>query len=275
MQIEKLIEAARNRDLTDGSALSDYFETVRLLEETNFDEAHRLIKEIRKIAGNESKRQLSSKFLEIYKKALLFDAPYDFDSFMLYVEWDRPSDKRFYLPRRKQLKKVADSLQDLADDKLDLLTISMPPGSGKSTTAIFYLTWLAGKNPEKPILGGSHSNAFLRGVYDECIRIISPEGEYLWKDVFPEVKIIKTNAQDMMIDLGRNKSDGKRFPTFEFSSIGSGNAGKVRAEQLLYCDDLVDGIEAALSKERMDKLWQWVNRTSNNHLSLKWVGVSS
>ena len=25
---------------------------------------------------------------------------------------------------------------------------------------------------------------------------------------------------------------------------------------LLYCDDLVDGIEAALSRERMDKLWQ-------------------
>jgi predicted phage terminase large subunit-like protein len=85
---------------------------------------------------------------------------------------------------------------------------------------------------------------------------MDPQGDYLWSDVFPDVQVIKTNAQDMMIDLGRNKKDGKRFSTLEFSSVGSGNAGKVRAEQLLYCDDLVDGIEAAMSRERMDKLWQ-------------------
>ena len=120
-----------------------------------------------------------------------------------------------------------------------------------TTLAIFFLTWLAGKNPDKPILGGSHSNSFLRGVYDECLRIMDPHGEYLWGDVFPGVGVTSTNAQDMKIDLGYPK----RFTTLEFSSIGSGNAGKVRAEQLLYCDDLVDGIEAALSRERMDKLW--------------------
>ena len=124
-----------------------------------------------------------------------------------------------------------------------------------TTLALFFLTWLAGRNPEKPILGGSHSNAFLRGVYDECLRILDPQGDYLWHDVFPKVQIVKTNAQDMMIDLGEDKRKGKRFATLEFSSIGSGNAGKVRAENLLYCDDLVDGLESALSKERMDKLW--------------------
>ena len=69
------------------------------------------------------------------------------------------------------------------------------------------------------------------------------------------VQVVKTNAQDMMIDLGTDPKRGKRFATLEFSSIGSGNAGKVRAENLLYCDDLVDGLESALSKERMDKLW--------------------
>ena len=77
----------------------------------------------------------------------------------------------------------------------------------------------------------------------------------MWHDVFPTVQVVKTNAQDMMIDLGTDKKRGKRFATLEFSSIGSGNAGKVRAENLLYCDDLVDGLESALSKERMDKLW--------------------
>ena len=84
---------------------------------------------------------------------------------------------------------------------------------------------------------------------------MDPQGDYLWNDVFPVVKVVKTNAQDMMIDLGTDPKKGKRFATLEFSSVGSGNAGKVRAENLLYCDDLVDGLESALSKERMDKLW--------------------
>ena len=199
--------------------------------------------------------QKSLRMFELNKRSLLFDAPYDFDAHCRYIEWNRPNDKRFYIPRRKQLLRVAKSLQKLADGDLDLLAISLPPGVGKTTLALIFLTWLAGRSPEKPILGGSHSNAFLRGVYDECLRILDPQGEYLWHEVFPTVQVVKTNAQDMMIDLGTDKKRGKRFATLEFSSIGSGNAGKVRAENLLYCDDLVDGLESALSKERMDKLW--------------------
>lgn len=65
------------------------------------------------------------------KSALLAAAPYDFDSFLQYVEWAREPEKKFYMPRRKVLKQVVDALQDLADDKLDLLAISLPPGAGK------------------------------------------------------------------------------------------------------------------------------------------------
>ena len=121
-----------------------------------------------------------------------------------------------------------------------------------TTIAIFYLAWMGGRVPNLPMLGGSHSNSFLRGVYDEVLRVIDKEGEYLWHDVFPNIAVSNTNAKDMRIDLDKSQ----RFETFEFSSIGSGNAGKVRAGTLLYCDDLVDGIETAMSKERLDKLWQ-------------------
>ena len=192
------------------------------------------------------------RFSKVYKRSLLIDAKTDFDAYMKYLEYERDPDKRFYLPRRKALRPVVNALQDLVDDKLDLLAISLPPGVGKTTLAIFFLTWIGGREPDKPTLGGSHSNSFLRGVYDEILRILDKDGEYLWHDVFGGVPLVGTNAKDLRIDLG----SGKRFETFEFSSIGSGNAGKVRAENLLYCDDLVDGIEAALSKERMDKLWQ-------------------
>ena len=194
----------------------------------------------------------AEQYRQLYKKTLLFAAPVDFDSYCQYIEWNRQANKRFYLPRRKQLKPVAMALQELAEGKLDVLAISMPPGVGKTTLAIFFLSWLAGREPDKPMLTGSHSNSFLRGVYDECLRIMGKEGEYLWHDVFPNIDVERTNAADLAIDIGTPK----RFATLQFTSVGSGNAGKVRAEQLLYCDDLVSGIEQAMSKERLDKLWE-------------------
>ena len=188
----------------------------------------------------------------LHKKVWLTTAPHHFESFLLYVESAREPAKKFYPPRRKVLKQVVDALQELEDDTLDLLAISLPPGSGKTTLAIFYLTWLAGKHSDEPMLTGSHSNSFVRGVYDECLRILDPQGEYLWHDVFPAIQVSSTNAKDCRIDLGKRK----RFETLEFTSIGTGNAGLYRASRLLYCDDLVSGIEVALSKERLDKLWE-------------------
>lgn len=192
------------------------------------------------------------KLFELHKKVLLAAAPYHFESYILYIEWDREPDKKFYPPRRKVLSQVVDALQELADDKLDLLAVSLPPGAGKSTLAIFFLTWLAGKRPNEPKLTGSHSNAFIRGVYDECLRILDKNGEYLWQDVFPGISLTSTNAKDCRIDVDKRQ----RFETLEFTSIGTGNAGLYRASDLLYCDDLVSGIEVALSKERLDKLWE-------------------
>jgi predicted phage terminase large subunit-like protein len=211
----------------------------------------------------------------LHKKVLLAAAPYDFDSFLLYVEWNREPSKKFYAPRRKQLRPFVQAIQDLADDKLDLVCGSLPPGVGKSTVAIFGLTWFAGRFPDAPILTGSHSNSWVRGAYDECLRIMEPNGEYLWHDVFPDVQVSSTNAKDCRIDVGKRK----RFETLEFTSIGTGNAGLYRAQTLLYCDDLVSGIEVAMSKDRLDKLWEIYNtdlrqrkigRCKELHVSTRW-----
>ena len=249
----------------DYAALRDAFDMVRCLEldgsmevdgqliynKERFREAHEIVKAIRTLSAKAVVHGGGAGMLDLNKRTLLFDAPWDFDAYCRYIEWNRPKEKRFYEPRRKRLKMVADEMQKLADDKLDILGISMPPGTGKSTLGIFFICWLAGKNPDKPILGGSHSMSFLRGVYDECLRIMDSQGEYLWQDVFRGVRIVDTNAKDMRIDL----QEPKRFQTLEFSSVGSNNAGKVRCEQLLYVDDLVSGIDQAMSRERLDKLW--------------------
>ena len=190
--------------------------------------------------------------MTLLKAAYILSAKEYFDDYCIALEWNREVQKKFYLPRRSKLLQLVKLMQKLEDDELDLLCISTPPGVGKTTLAIFYLTWVAGKHPELSILGGSHNNSFLMGVYNECLRIVRGDGEYIWTEIFKNIPVVSTNAKDMRLDLGQQK----RFETFEFSSIGSGNAGKVRASCLLYCDDLIDGIETAMSKERLDKLWQ-------------------
>ena len=187
-----------------------------------------------------------------HREVVFAGARESFHLCLLAVEWNRDPDKKFYPPRRMVLRDVVRALQELEERKLDLLAVSMPPGSGKTTLAIFYLTWIGGRHPEEPSLTGSHSNSFVRGVYDECLRIFDPNGDYLWQEVFPETQVANTNAKDCRIDLGKRK----RFETLQFTSIGTGNAGLYRAMHLLYCDDLVSGIEVALNKERLDKLWE-------------------
>ena len=188
----------------------------------------------------------------LHRDVVFAGARESFHLYLLAVEWNRDPDKKFYPPRKMVLREVVNALQELEERKLDLLAVSLPPGSGKTTLAIFYLTWIGGRHPEEPSLTGSHSNSFVRGVYDEDLRILDANGEYLWHEVFPETQVVNTNAKDCRIDLGKRK----RFETLQFTSIGTGNAGLYRAMHLLYCDDLVSGIEVALNKERLDKLWE-------------------
>lgn len=186
-----------------------------------------------------------------YRRSLLMDAQVDFDAYMLYLESDREPERRFWLPRRGILKPVADDMVRLVDGDLRLLSISLPPGTGKSTLEIFFLTWISGRWPDEYSVVFSHDGDILKGMYGEVLRIINPGGEYLWHDVFPDVPLVSTNAKDLRIDLGH----GSRFETVQFASVGSDNAGKVRASKLICCDDLVGSIEQAMSKERLDKLW--------------------
>ncbi len=276
LDYKKLIDAALERDTP--QSLEDAFDMARELEEQgkifvegnkkrdygttifnedNFALAHEYSKRIRAAANKMMRDGVDVEHMhDLYYRTHLFDAPYNFDSFCIYIERDRQPEKRFYLPRRKQLLPCVEALQDLEDGKIELLGISEPPGIGKTTLAEFFLAWTSGRNPFLPNLIGSHNNAFLGGVYGEMLRIMDTNGEYLWRDVFTGLSVIATNAKDMMIGLGYNKTDDMRFKTIEFTSIGSQNAGKVRAMNILYCDDLVDGIETAMSIDRLDKLWQ-------------------
>ena len=263
---ERIIKDIMRRGMSKPGAMNDLFDLIRQLQidgavlvdgepvfdKENFRDAAIFNSELRRLAAEKIRKNGDPEMVELYKRSLLLDAKYNFDCYCRYLEFNRPAKKKFYEPRRKQLKPIADAMQQLADGELDLLAVSLPPGTGKTTLSIFFLSWIGGKNPELSVLGGSHSNSLLHGIFDELLRVLDKDGEYLYNDVFPLAPVVGNSGKELRIDLQTQK----RFETFEFSSIGSGNAGKVRCSRLLYCDDLIDGIETAMSRERLDKLWQ-------------------
>lgn len=224
-------------------------------EETDVDKKWAMCKKLRAICNAEVLRgnPLSERLNKLYRETLLLEAQFQrFDSYMLYLELNREPSKRFWLPRREQLMPVAEAIQDLIDDKLDILTISLPPGSGKSTLEIFLHSMLIGANPDRPSLASGHSNILTNSIYEGVLGIINDKEEYLWHDVYPDWKDPITNAKEQTIDLEKKH----RFSSLTCRAIGASLTGATRCEQILTADDLVSGIEEALSVERLDKLWQ-------------------
>lgn len=192
---------------------------------------------------------LSKELVNLHKRALRAAAPYDFDSYLLFVEWNREPSRKFYPPRRRVLKVVVDDLQDLADGKLDFLSVSLPPRVGKSTLCIFFMTWVMGKYPNEANVMSGHSDKLTDGFYRELLSIITDSNEYLWNEVFPGIQIADNSAKNETIDLDRKK----RFPTITCRSISGTLTGAVEAGSngILYVDDIIEDLEESLNPLRL------------------------
>ena len=199
-----------------------------------------------------NKNKVSYDILDEYYKVLKLEAPYLFHSYLLYLEKDREEKEKFYFPKMNQLNKhgLIQAMQDLEDDELDILSISMPPGTQKTTLLKFFASWIIGKHYTDYSLFFSHSGDITRMFYDGVLDITTSE-EYKWSEIFPDVKLRDTNAKAEKMDFGKYKP----FYSLQCTSVGSKNSGKVRCNRYLYCDDLIGGIEEALNKVRLDNLW--------------------
>lgn len=193
-----------------------------------------------------------TRLMEIWWQSLYLLSRYDFDSYLLYMERDREPKERFYLPRRDVLLKhgLIQSLQDLEEGKYNLLTISMPPGTAKTTLEEFFTSWIIGRDPSGYSLFASHSGDITRMFYD-AVNAITGTAEYKFAEIFPEVKKQSENAKMETLNFGKYKP----FKSLQCTSVGSKNAGKVRCNKYLLVDDLIGNQEEAISKPRMDKLW--------------------
>lgn len=200
--------------------------------------------------ANKTEYELINWFYDI----LLIEAQHKVvDSFFRYIEKKREPKERFYMPRRKQFIKIGliEALQGMIDDKYDILCISLPPGTGKTTIEKFFHSAVIGWYSNGYNLFYSHSGDITRMYYDGVYDIVTNADEYTWGEVFPGLKVTSTNAKLEQFNVGKYKP----FQSVQCTSVGSKNAGKVRANKFLLVDDMIGGIEEALNPTYLDKLW--------------------
>ena len=258
MNYEKLagsIRAVIDRRPGDVGAYSDLFSLCREWETEDFSAAHKVNKELLALSADQVVRGGGAKFYEQWRRCLLFEAPHDFDSFMTYIELDRKPEKRFYAPRKHYLRPMVQGFQDVLDGKLRLLTISMPKRAGKSQTGINFVNMLSGKFPDRSTLMEGTGDDLVKSFYNGCLEYLTVPNEYLFYDVFPDARLIQTNADSKTINL-KSKS---RFPTIMCRSIDARQVGLSEATNVLYLDDCVEGREEAKNRQRLDDKWEAIS----------------
>lgn len=198
--------------------------------------------------------KVSYEILDKYYGILLLEAQNKVvDSSFQYLEKKRDPKERFYMPRRKQFLKIGltQALQGMIDDRYDILCVSLVPGAGKTTVEKMFHALVAGWFPRDFSLFYSHSGDITRMYYDGVYDIVTNEEEYTWNEIFPNLSVTSTNAKMEQFNIGKYKS----FPSVQCTSVGSKNAGKVRASKFLLVDDMIGGIEEAMNPIILDKLW--------------------
>lgn len=258
MNYEKLsgsIRAVIDRRPGDNGAYSDLFSLCREWETEDFLAAHKVNKELLALSADQVVRGGGAKFYEQWRRCLLFEAPHDFDSFMTYIELDRKPEKRFYAPRKHYLRPMVQGFQDVLDGKLRLLTISMPKRAGKSQTGINFVNMLSGKFPDRSTLMEGTGDDLVKSFYNGCLEYLTVPNEYLFYDVFPDARLVQTNADTKTANL-KSKS---RFPTIMCRSIDARQVGLSEATNVLYLDDCVEGREEAKNRQRLDDKWEVIS----------------
>lgn len=252
------IKAYAKQNPTEAQVYEDWFQAVvnlrdALPQDKRFD-AYKYSGELRSVCaammGKMKTSEDVAKVYDIISRTYLFEAKDVFDSYCIYLEWNRAPEKKFYQPRRKVLLTLVRDLEDLFFHRVEFLGVSQPPRTGKSTLCIFFITWLMGNRPDVASVMSGHSDKLTNGFYGEVLSIITDPVTYNWGKIFPDVQLVDKSAKDESVDLNRKK----RFPTLTCRSIGGTLTGAVEIGEggVLYSDDLIEDLEESLNVERLN-----------------------
>lgn len=261
-KMKSSIDRAILKSPLDVAAYDDKFALCRDYESAEFRLAHEwnqaLQEEIRaglKLAVDTRDFKTAEEFDNLLFRSLLFCAPHYFDAYLQAVEYGKPLDKKFYLPRRHYLRRYVEGYQEVLEGKLDFLSISMPKRCGKSQLGINFTNMLSGKFPDRSTLMEGTGDDLVQSFYKGCLEYIQQPNDYHFYDIFPESKLVQTNADTKVINL-LHKS---RFPTVMCRSIDARQVGLSEATNLLYLDDCVEGREEAKNRQRLDDKWEVIS----------------
>lgn len=272
MEYDQIYNALLNMEPS-YEVLSDCFD---LCKDTDYHEIDRLSKTLQDVITGyvmEKDFDQASKFKDLFYRLMLWDAPTHFLSYLIALEFDRDADKRFFLPRKRVLQPIAQDLQDLTDNKLDELFISMPPRTGKSGLSTIFTSWIVGRDSEESNLYVTYSDPVASAFYTGVLEVINDPATYHWDQAFPGKSVVFTNAKDGVFDVDRKK----KYHSLTAKSLYSGLNGMCDASGIIILDDLLSGIQEALSPVSLTRAWQYVD---NNALSrqtktskLLWIGT--
>ena len=257
----RIDKAIRSRPF-DYEPLNDLLDLCREYEKVDFAVAHEWNHGMRpaiayalKAAVERNDFLAAERFNDLLFRSLIFSAPHFFDDYLQAVEFGRPLDKKFYQPRRHYLRRYVDAYQEVLEGKLDFLSISMPKRGGKSQLGINFTNMLSGKFPDRSTLMEGTGDDLVKSFYLGCLEYLQTPNEYHFYDIFPESKLVQTNADTKIINL-LHKS---RFPTIMCRSIDARQVGLSEATNLLYLDDCVEGREEAKNRSRLDDKWEIIS----------------
>lgn len=203
----------------------------------------------------EAKKLRTVEAYELIRQTYMFAGQYNFDDFMIAMEWKREPKARFWLPRRKVLEGkhgIATKIQEFMDDPDALfLGFSQPPGTGKTTIIKFLLAYIIGKEPKSANMYISYSDGMTKMLLDAVKSMLTDTNEYCFHEIFPGLGIPDCSAEYKTISY-RRAGD---FPTLGLVSMSGSVTGRTRANRFLVTDDLVKNKEEARSPERLEKLF--------------------
>lgn len=262
LKLKQKIYEAIERNPLDRSAYEEMFAVCREYEKIDFQTAHAWNHELRnhiswglRMTVSCQKFDEAREFDDLMFRSLLFGAQHFFDDYLQAVEYGKPLDKKFYQPRRHYLRRYVDAYQEILDGKLDFLSISMPKRAGKSQLGINFTNMLSGKYPDRATLMEGTGDDLVKSFYLGCLEYLTLPSDYHFYDIFPESKLVQTNADTKIINL-LHKS---RFPTVMCRSIDARQVGLSEATNLLYLDDCVEGREEAKNRQRLDDKWEVIS----------------
>lgn len=196
-----------------------------------------------KMAAHMAWEARDDRFVDLYWRLLLLEAPHLLDSYCLYIEKNRKPQERFYEPRRKTLIKVVEKLQALEDDELDELFLHQPARTGKSQIITMGTSWHCCRNTERSNLYVTYKEG-LGGAFIDGVTELWTDPTYCHNDVF-HAKIARTDAKNHKIDLERKK----KYATLSGKGLESGLNGEYDAYGWLILDDILEGIQDVLNPD--------------------------